>query len=128
MAGAVPVEYVGPGEKYWDGASLPAACRPLLPRGPVIGLAAPLGYTAAGERFFPPCIGYAGPRPVSRGRERNPRGGARRLYWGGKSPGNAWPGCSIGAVTWRIQERSVAANELPLPGETEANELPVRDV
>jgi hypothetical protein len=31
-------------------------------------------------------------------------------------------------VTWRIQERPVMANELPLPGETLTNELPVRDV
>lgn len=130
MAGAVPVEYVGPGEKYWDGVGLPRRMSCLYSHAdPVIGLAAPLGYTAAGERFFPPCIGYAGPPAGFPGDGEEIHGASHGDYWAGEIAANRVAGMlDFGAVTWRIQERSVTANELPLPGETEANELPVRDV
>lgn len=130
MAGAVPVEYVGPGEKYWDGVSLPRRMSCLYSHAdPVIGLAAPLGYTAAGERFFPPCIGYAGPPAGFPGSGEEIYGAGHGDYWAGEIAANRVAGMlDLGAVTWRIQERSVTANELPLPGETLTNELPVRDV
>ncbi len=130
MAGAVPVEYVEPGEKYWDGASLPRRISCLFSEAdPVIGLAAPLGYTAAGERFFPPCIGYAGPPAGFPGSGEEVFGARHGDYWSGKVAANRVAGMlDLGPVTARIQERPVTANELPLPGEPETNELPVRSV
>lgn len=130
MAGAVPVEYVGPGEKYWDGALLPRRISCFYSEAdPVIGFAAPLGYTAAGERFFPPCIGYAGPPPGFPGASEEIHGARHGDYWAGKIAANRVAGMlDLGVVTRRVQQRSVEANDLPLPWEAPENELPVRGI